>query len=132
MINKIENLVYVKIISPNFELKYGLDKNEIENRFKKLIKFSNPNKEQKTLFIWPEGVFSGYSFEEVQVFKELIASNFSKKHIIIFGINRLDKASGNFFNSMLAINNKFEIIQSYEKQKLVPFGEFLPFEKHLE
>ena len=51
---------------------------------------------KKTLFIWPEGVFSGYSFEEVQVFKELIASNFSKKQIIIFGINRLDKASGNF------------------------------------
>ena len=132
LIDTTKHSVFVKVISPNFDLEYGLSKKQIEDRFKKIIKYSEPNKEQKTLFIWPEGVFSGYSFGEVQVFKELIASNFSKEHIIIFGVNRLDKASGSFFNSMLAINNNFEIIQSYEKQKLVPFGEFLPFEKYLE
>ena len=123
--------VYVKIISPNFNLEYGLSANEIEERFKKLIKYSDPEKERKTLFIWPEGVFSGYSFDEILSFKSMILSNFSNKHHIVFGANKLDPISGNFYNSMFIIDKKFEVIQSYNKRKLVPFGEFLPLQKIL-
>jgi apolipoprotein N-acyltransferase len=83
---------------------------------------------KKTLFIWPEGVFSGYSYEEILTFKDLINQNFSKNHYIIFGINKLEKKTGLFYNSLLFVNDKLEIIHQYNKQKLVPFGEFLPFE----
>ena len=126
-----EKKIFVKVISPNFDLKYGLDQNDIEKRFKKLIRYSEPDKNKKTLFIWPEGVFSGYSFNQISNFKKLISSNFNKDHIIIFGINTLDSKEGKFYNSMLAVNNNFEIIQSYNKRKLVPFGEFLPLENFL-
>ena len=123
--------VFIKIISPNFELEYGLTKEKILERFNKLVRYSNPKKGEKTLFIWPEGVFSGYSYDEVFAFKELILKNFSKEHTIIFGINQLDPKSGNFYNSMLVVDNNFKIIQSYNKRKLVPFGEFLPFENFI-
>ena len=126
-----EKKVFVKVISPNFDLRYGLNENDIEQRFKKLIKYSDPDKDKKTLFIWPEGVFSGYSFNEISIFKKLISSNFSQNHQIIFGVNTLDQIKGKFYNSMIAVNNDFEIIQSYNKRKLVPFGEFLPLENFL-
>ena len=119
---------YVKIISPNFDLEYGLSVQAIENRFKKLIKYSDPDKNKETLFIWPEGVFSGYSYDEILIFRKLITKNFSKKHNIIFGVNKLSPNSNQYYNSMLVLNNNFDIIQSYNKRKLVPFGEFLPFE----
>ena len=76
-------------ISPNFELKYNLSEKETVHRIKKLIRYSDPVKEKKTLFIWPEGVFSGYSYDQIYSFKELIFKSFSNKHYIIFGINRL-------------------------------------------
>ena len=35
------------------------------------------------------------------------------------------------YNSLIIVNNDLKIIHEYKKQKLVPFGEFLPFEKLL-
>mgnify|MGYP006137330435 CR=1 FL=1 len=127
----VDDKVNVKIISPNFELEYGLSIDQIEKKLKKLIRYSEPNKDKKTLFIWPEGVFSGYSYSEILIFKDLIEKNFSVNHNIIFGINKLDEKTGLFYNSLLLVDNKFELIQQYNKQKLVPFGEFLPLESLL-
>ena len=60
---------------------------ELNNQIKKIIKFSEPNKNEKTIFIWPEGIFAGYSYSEVDKFKDIFKKEFSKNHIIIFGIN---------------------------------------------
>lgn len=123
--------IFVKIISPNFELKYGLTESDIKKRFEKLIRYSDPEKDKKTLFIWPEGVFSGYSYNEIYSYKDLIKSNFSNNHLIIFGVNKADYQFNQFYNSMVVVDDKFELIKSYNKRKLVPFGEFLPFESIL-
>ena len=61
----------------------------------------------------------------------MINKNFSKNHFIIFGINKLEENSNLFYNSLLLVDNDFEIIHQYNKQKLVPFGEFLPLESLL-
>ena len=123
---KKNQLINIKVVSPNFELKYDLSEKQIENRIKKLIKFSDINKDKKTLFIWPEGALSGQYFFEIEKFKNLIKRNFSEKHLIVLGINTLDKKNDEFFNSFIIIDSKFNKKFQYNKIKLVPFGEFIP------
>ena len=124
------NLTSIKIVSPNFDLNYNLSQSELNNQILKIIKFSEPEKNKKTLFIWPEGIFGGYSYSEVKEIKTIFQENFSKNHTVIFGINLRNEYSDKetYFNSLIAVNNNFEIIYKYNKRKLVPFGEFLPFE----
>ena len=137
-INRNENLLSVneekfniKVISPNFDLNYGLSEREIKTRLEKLIRYSEPNKDLKTLFVWPEGVFSGYSFNEISFLKNFFLDSFDDNHLILFGINRHNDKMNGLFNSLIVINNRMEIVGEYKKQKLVPFGEFLPYEKIL-
>ena len=105
---------------------------DINERMDKLIKYSAPlSSNAKTLFIWPEGVFSGYNFNEILLLKNKFEENFKSNHLILFGVNRIDKDKNGVNNSMVVVNKNLKIISEYHKQKLVPFGEFLPFEKIL-
>ena len=63
--------------------------------------------------------------------KKNFFKNFGEEHFILFGINKLNKIANAFYNSLIVVNNRLEILNEYKKQKLVPFGEFLPFEKIL-
>ena len=130
-INLVDKNFFVKVVSPNFNLKYGLTERELRERLKKIIRYSEPSKNTDTLFIWPEGVFGGYNFKEIKNLKKIFQSNFSKNHLILFGINRVSDEDGGIYNTMVIVNNELEILQEYKKQKLVPFGEFLPLEKLL-
>ena len=81
---------------------------ETLERLEKLIRYSNVEKNKKTLFIWPEGALSGKYFYEIEKYKNLIYENFNSNHLIVFGINTLDKKSGKFFNSFVIIDHNFK------------------------
>ncbi len=123
--------ITIKIISPNFSIEDYNNETEL-NQIQRLIKISNPEKKKKTLFIWPEGIFYESYLQDIKKYKKLFLNKFSENHLIILGINNF--ASSNeeeYFNSLVVINNKIEILSIYNKINLVPFGEFLPFEKTL-
>ena len=63
-------------------------KRKIKLRLEKLIKYSEPNKNQNSCLA--RGVFSGYSYLEILEFKKYL-KNFNQNHLIIFGINKIDR-----------------------------------------
>ena len=82
----------------------------------KLIKISEASNDPKTLYIWPEGVFSGYSFDELKPLKKAILKNFKNNHLILFGVNRFNAQKNGYYNSLIIINNKMEIIKEYKNK----------------
>ncbi|WP_348661696.1 apolipoprotein N-acyltransferase [Croceibacter atlanticus] len=131
---KFDKKLNVKIVSPNFSLKdYNIQSEA--SQIKRLIKISDPDKEKKTLFVWPEGIFYQSYLEDIKKYQNLFKDRFSENHLIILGINNFTNSNNadnqKYFNSLVVLNHKLEILSLYNKVNLVPFGEFLPFEKVL-
>ena len=98
-----------------------------------LIKISKPNSKEKTIFIWPEGIIPDTSQTELLEYKWLFKNKFNNNHLIAMGINSQSVANGyiKYFNTFSVFDNDLNLLSSYNKINLVPFGEFLPFENFL-
>ena len=119
----------IKIISPNVNINRFFINENPEKLISELIDISDPNPQNETVFILPEGILSNIYFEDLKKFKNLFSNSFSKKHKIILGMNIYENKK--IYNSLLVLDNELNILGKYYKNKLVPFGEFLPFEKTL-
>tara|TARA_Y100000590_G_scaffold296888_1_gene334530 strand:- start:137 stop:1069 length:933 start_codon:yes stop_codon:yes gene_type:complete len=120
----------IKIISPKISIERFFQTNNEGIIIEELIELSDPDILYNTIFIFPEGALAGVSFNHLKNYKEIFLKKYSRKHIIIMGINtkKIIDNSSNVYNSMVVLDNKLNLINEYNKIKLVPFGEFLPFE----
>ena len=123
------NNFIIKIISPKIGIQRFFYTEYEEEIIQSLIKLSKPDKEIKTLFVWPEGIFNNTELKNLKKYQNIFNENISNKHLIIFCINNI--VNEKTFNSMVVVNNNLDLIEVYNKNNLVPFGEFLPFEKIL-
>ena len=133
LINDKKKDYLIKIISPKVEIgRFYIPDNEKEI-IEDLIKLSQPEADIPTIFIWPEGMFTSTYLKDIKKYEYLFQKNFSKKHLIIFGINEAiyEKDELKIYNTLSIVNQDLKLENVYYKNNLVPFGEFLPFEHHL-
>ena len=88
---------------------------------------------EKIIFVWPEGILPGISRDQLKEYKLLFESEFNENHLLSIGINGVEKEGQitKYFNSLTIYEHNLEILDSYNKINLVPFGEFLPLEEIL-
>ena len=128
-INKTNLNFVIKIISPKVDIKRFFENEAPEETILELIKLSEPDYSEKTLFIFPEGVLSNIYLEDLKNYSYIFSENFSTQHNIILGISRYENSK--IFNSLVFLDRDVNILAKYDKNKLVPFGEYLPFKKLL-
>ena len=132
---KDANIVYsfdegavIKTISSKVEINRFYNFDNEEDIINQLIGLSDPEKDVPTIFVWPEGVITSTYLKDISKYKDLFKV-FSDKHIIIIGINDLVPNKENeIYNSLALFDNQLNLKSLYYKNKLVPFGEFLPLE----
>ncbi len=129
----IQNSHLIRAIGSNIDLKKFFGNEDTTSVINELIELSEPNLEMQTLFIWPEGIIPNINQSELKNYKFLFKDKFNKNHLLGIGINTYidDKGKDTFYNSLSFFDHEINVIDTYDKVNLVPFGEFLPFEKIL-
>ena len=123
----------LRVVSSNVSIDRFYNDTDPISVINDLIKISSPQKNEKTIFIWPEGILPDISKNQLKEYKFLFENEFNENHILSIGINDIKKEGQiiKYYNSLTIYNHNLEILNSYNKVNLVPFCEFLPFEKML-
>ena len=128
-----ENPYTIRLIGSNITLDRFYNNIQTEVVINELISISSPEKGRKILFIWPEGIIPNTYQDQLILYDDIIKKNFDENHLLGLGINRreINTNRNKFFNSFSMFDNELNLIDSYDKINLVPFGEFIPFENIL-
>ena len=128
-LNENEGQILV-LVQPNIKQKDKWNLTKRKYHIEKLIKLSIEkeyyNKDKYKIIIWPETSFEGSIPNELN-----LLSNISKKIIknknttLVVGL--LSVENNKLFNSLVFINQEGKINYKYNKNHLVPFGEYIPF-----
>lgn len=125
----------VRIIQPNIQQTFKWIPEEREKNLKKhmvLTSKETPFDYPIKFVIWPETA-TLYDFTGKNNVVSFTASSLPENSIGIFGSLNIEGYGDNekAFNSVTFISSKGELLGTYNKHHLVPFGEYIPFRKYL-
>jgi len=120
----------IRILGSNINIDRFYNNIDPSSVIEELIEISSPKKNEKIIFIWPEGIIPGISQDQIKKYNWLFNNKFNENHLLVIGINSKENNNQTikYYNSLSIFDHELNIINSYKKNNLVPFGEFLPFE----
>jgi len=116
----------VAIYQPNIALEDTWDRDNAPILLNDFLEHANAYSPSSDLVVWPEGALPFYFDQAPGYMSELRRIASSNEGTIVTGMPT--RIGNRRFNSIVAVGQSS---QAYNKQKLVPFGEFVPLEESL-
>jgi apolipoprotein N-acyltransferase len=122
--------LHARLVQTNIPLDYPWD-NEVESRqlMDDLQKLSTSQPDAFKLIVWPETPAPFYLKEDPEFRSQMQAiARKSNADVLVGYIDKIDEGPT---NSVGLVNPQGDVISRYDKQHLVPFGEYIPFKNLL-
>lgn len=131
-IDTTEN-VHLRLIQPNIDQAQKWQAESREFTVDRLIALSETQLDPTdnglddvSILIWPEAALPFFLSEYPEALARF-ARMLPSGTLLLTGAPRRDTLAEADYNAVLALNSEGEVIAAYDKQHLVPVGEFLPF-----
>lgn len=131
---KIKNkFVTLYVVQPNLQHHYHQYEKKLAALSKttsmvndKSLSAQTPKDSKIKFIILPESAIP-FTINKYQnsLFDDLM-SKYSTNSFLVSGVDRYDNNLQRYYNSMIVINSQGDIIDSYDKTILTPFGEYIP------
>ena len=83
---KINYEYKIRSVASNISLDRFYKNIDTESVIKDLIKISEPNLNEKIIFLWPEGIIPNMAQDQISEYKWLFKEKFNENHLLGFGI----------------------------------------------
>ena len=104
----------IRVIGSNISLDRFYENIDTASVIQDLINLSDPDVKDKTIFIWPEGILSNVSQEDLFQYSSLFDVRFNKNHLLVIGTNSVTETEGEkkHYNSLTIYDYKLNILNS--------------------
>lgn len=117
----------LRLVQPNMEQRIKLDPAAREADFATLLELTH-QPGPVDLVIWPETAVPFRLAERADI-RQWIAQNLPENALLVTGAVR--REGPDYYNSVQVLNDVGEIVGTYDKSHLVPFGEYIPLRRYL-
>ncbi len=125
----------VTLVQPNIDQNRKWDTQERLSIVREVMDLTSEGvTEQTQMVVWPETALP-FLLDEEAFFPRLVAARLAPLPVLIAGaVRRQTDAAGAtaYYNALQVWSGDGELLDTADKNKLVPFGEFLPFQDFLE
>ena len=123
----------IRLVQPSIAQSMKWDPDELENNFFEYVELSRKDGLEGVDFVvWGETALPfdiKYRYEYQEYLKQAVPDN----GYLLTGVVRFEEFYGRYkqYNSMYVVNKNAEVEDVYDKNHLVPFGEYIPLRKYL-